>query len=180
MANQKIIVQKEEAVNKLCDRMTASKSYVLCEYAGLTVAQLEELRKLLRAEGCSLKVATNNTIKRASAQHGFSELSDTVGPSCVVFSNNEAVDGPRILVQFAKKNKKLVVKDGVVDGKYYDAKDVAQIAALPSRQTLLAMIAGGLYQPLQQLALGLHQLCEKLEAPAAEAAPVAPEAPAAA
>ncbi|MCR5741899.1 MAG: 50S ribosomal protein L10 [Gammaproteobacteria bacterium] len=163
MANQNIVAKKAEAVDKLALQMGDSKSYVLCEYAGLTVAQLEELRKLLRKENCLLKVATNNTIKRASAKCGFEELNDTEGPSCVVFSNAESVDGPRILSQFAKKNKKLKIKDGVVDGKYYDLEGIKRISQLPSKQTLIAMVAGGLYQPIQQLALGLHQLAEKLE-----------------
>ena len=162
-ANQNNIAKKEEAVNALALQMGNSKSYVLCEYAGLTVAQLEELRKLLRNENCLLKVATNNTIKRASSKNGFAELNDTEGPSCVVFSNGESVDGPRITAQFAKKNKKLKMKDGVVDGKYYDKDGIAKISQLPSKQTLIAMVAGGLYQPIQQLALGLHQLAEKLE-----------------
>ncbi len=173
MANQTIIQKKEEAVNLLANQMHESKSYVLCEYAGLTVAQMEELRGLLRKEGCSLKVATNNTIKRASSKNGFEELNDTEGPCCLVFSNNESVDGPRIVSTFAKKNKKLVMKDGVVDGTYYNIEGIKVIASLPTKQTLIAMVAGGLYQPIQQLALGLHQLAEKLEngeaAPAVEA-----------
>ena len=173
MANQNIIAKTEEAVNQLASQMHESKSYILCEYAGLTVAQMEELRKLLRKEGCLLKVATNNTIKRASGKNGFEELNDTEGPCCLVFSNNESVDGPRIVSTFAKKNKKLVIKDGVVDGKYYDVEGIKVISSLPTKQTLIAMVAGGLYQPIQQLALGLHQLAEKLEngeaAPAVEA-----------
>ena len=110
-----------------------------------------------------MKVATNNTIKRASAKNGFEELNDTEGPCCIVFSNNESVDGPRIVSTFAKKNKKLVIKDGVVDGKYYDIDGIKVISSLPTKQTLIALVAGGLYQPIQQLALGLHQLAEKLE-----------------
>ena len=176
MANIKIVEQKAEAVDQLALKMGESKSYVLCEYAGLTVAKLEELRKLLRNENCVLKVATNNIIKRASAKNGFSELNDTEGPSCLVFSNGESVDGPRILAQFAKKNKQLLMKDGVVDGVYYDKAGIAQIAQLPSKQTLIAMVAGGLYQPIQQLALGLHQLVEKLEGGATFAEAEAPAA----
>ena len=166
-ANKNIIAMKEEAVNALAAKMGEAKSYILCEYAGLTVAQLEELRKLLRKENCLLKVATNNTIKRACDKNGFEELNDTEGPSCVIFSNGESTDGPRIASQFAKKNKKLKMKDGVVDGKYYNDKEIVQIASLPTKQTLIAMVAGGLYQPIQQLALGLHQLAEKLEGEAA-------------
>lgn len=158
MANQKNVNKKAEAVDILASKMAESKSYVLCEYAGLTVQKMEELRALLRKENCLLKVATNNTIKRASAKDGFDQLTDTEGPSCIVLSFNESVDGPRILSQFAKKNKQLVMKDGVVDNHYCDKKAMQQVANLPSKQVLLAMVAGGLYQPLQQLALGLNMI----------------------
>lgn len=158
MANQKYINLKSEAVDDLAKKMAEAKSYVLCEYAGLTVQKMEELRALLRKENCVLKVATNNTIKRASAKDGFDQLKDTEGPSCIVMSYGESVDGPRILSQFAKKNKQLVMKDGVVDKQYFNKKEMAQIANLPSKQVLLAMVAGGLYQPLQQLALGLNMI----------------------
>jgi len=161
MANKEIIAKKAEAVDKLLKEIQGSKSYILCEYAGLTVNKMEELRKQLRASDCLIKVATNNTIKRASALDGFNELVDTIGPSCIVISKSESVDGPRIVQGFAKDNKNLVMKDGVVDGKYYDEKGIAEIAKLPSRLTLLAMLAGGMYQPIQQLAVGLNMLVEK-------------------
>lgn len=160
MANQKIIASKAEASQKLADLMSASKSYILCEYAGLTVAKMEELRHLLRKEGCFLKVATNNTIRRAAEINGFTQLKDTVGPSCIVISNNESVDGPKIIAQFAKKNKQLVMKDGVVDGAYLTQKEVVEVSKLPSKLGLIAMLAGQLYSPLQQLALGLNMIAE--------------------
>lgn len=184
MANKQIVEQKSEAVDKLVKDMQGAKSYILCEFAGLTVMQMESLRKELRKSDCVLKVATNNTIKRASAKEGFNELTDTEGPSCVVISKSESVDGPRIVATFAKKNKQLVMKDGVVDGEYYNADGILAISKLPSRLTLLTMLAGGLIQPLQQLALGLKLVAEAKEQPAVAVqeeakAPEAPEAPAA-
>ena len=158
MANQSIINAKADAVEKLAQKMSESKSYFLCEYAGLTVSQFEELRAELRKENCLVKVATNNTITRASAKLGHEELNKTEGPSCIVFSNNESVDGPKIVATFAKKNKKLKMKDGVVDGQYCTDAEIKAVAQLPSRQGLLAMLAGGLYQPLQQLAFGLNMI----------------------
>lgn len=167
MANKNIIAQKAEAAEKLAAELKDSKSYVLCEFAGLTVNKMEELRHTLRKENCLLKVATNNTIKRAAALNGFNELTDTEGPSCVVISKVESVDGPKILAAFAKKNKQLVVKDGVVDGEYYTSEQVVEVSKLPSKLGLIAMLAGGLYQPLQQLALGLNMMTEK-ETPAVQ------------
>ena len=156
MANQKIIASKADQVEKLASQMKESKSYFLCEYAGLTVAQMEELRKVLRQENCLLKVATNNTIKRAAISNGFEQLNDVEGPSCIVISNNESVDGPKAVAAFAKKNKKLKIKDGVVDGQYCTKEEIIAISQLPSKTGLLAMLAGGMYQTIQQLCLGLH------------------------
>jgi len=158
MANSKIIASKADAVDKLAQQMLDSKSYFLCEYAGLTVEQMEELRHELRKENCLLKVATNNTIKRAAAKNGFNQLNDVEGPSCLILSNNESVDGPKAAAAFSKKNKKLQMKDGVVDGQYCTQEEIKAVAALPSRMGLLTMLAGGMLQPLQQLSLGLNMI----------------------
>lgn len=158
MANQKIIASKSDAVDKLAQQMADSKSYFLCEYAGLTVQQLEELRKELRKDNCLLKVATNNTIKRAASKNGFDQLNDVEGPSCLILSFNESVDGPKAASQFQKKNKKLKMKDGVVDGQYCTKEEIRAVSALPSKMGLLTMLAGGMLQPLQQLSLGLNMI----------------------
>ena len=105
-----------------------------------------------------MKVATNNTIKRAAISNGFEQLNDVEGPSCIVISNNESVDGPKAVAAFAKKNKKLKIKDGVVDGQYCTKEEIIAISQLPSKTGLLAMLAGGMYQTIQQLCLGLHMI----------------------
>ena len=158
MANQKIIASKAEAVERLAQQMKDSKSYFLCEYAGLTVEQFEELRHALRKENCLVKVATNNTIKRAAIMNGFEQLNDIEGPTCLIISNGESVDGPKAAAAFQKKNKMLVMKDGVVDGQYCTKEEIKAVAALPSRVGLLTMLAGGILQPLQQLAFGLNMI----------------------
>ena len=158
MANQKIIASKAEAVERLAQQMKDSKSYFLCEYAGLTVEQFEELRHALRKENCLVKVATNNTIKRAAIMNGFEQLNDIEGPTCLIISNSESVDGPKAAAAFQKKNKMLVMKDGVVDGQYCTKEEIKAVAALPSRVGLLTMLAGGMLQPLQQLAFGLNMI----------------------
>ena len=158
MANQKIIASKAEAVERLAQQMKDSKSYFLCEYAGLTVEQFEELRHALRKENCLVKVATNNTIKRAAIMNGFEQLNDIEGPTCLIISNGESVDGPKAAAAFQKKNKMLVMKDGVVDGQYCTKEEIKAVAALPSRVGLLTMLAGGMLQPLQQLAFGLNMI----------------------
>ena len=74
---------------------------------------------------------------------------------------NESVVAAKILTDFMKKNPKLVVKAGYVDGDYYVAEEIKQIAALPNRQTLLTMLASSLLAPLHQLAVGLDLIANK-------------------
>ena len=163
MANQKIIASKAEAVERLAQQMKDSKSYFLCEYAGLTVEQFEELRHALRKENCLVKVATNNTIKRAAIMNGFEQLNDIEGPTCLIISNSESVDGPKAAAAFQKKNKMLVMKDGVVDGQYCTKEEIKAVAALPSRVGLLTMLAGGMIGIVRDLSICLDLYSQQKE-----------------
>lgn len=162
MSNESVLNLKQEAVNELKAKMEQAKSVVIAEYRGLTVEKTEALRRQLRKEGCELFVAKNNISRRAAESLGYNDLhNDFVGPNGVVFSFNDGVSAAKVLHEFAKKNPKLVVKSGVVDGGYYNPAEIKQIAALPNRDTLLAMFATQLYAPLRDLAIGLDMLANK-------------------
>lgn len=159
MANQKIIEFKQEEVKKITEKMSNAKSVVVAEYSGLTVEKTEELRRQLREEGCEMVVIKNNISKRAAINLGYEALTaDFKGPNGVVFAFEDSVAAAKILHNFAKKNKKLIVKSGVVDGDFYVADQIKEIAALPNKDTLLAMLAGQLYTPLMELSRGLFLL----------------------
>jgi len=162
MANQRIIEVKEQEVKKIAEKMSNATSVVVAEYRGLTVEQTQNLRRQLREEGCEMLVIKNNISKRAAESVGYNGLSpDFKGPNGVVFAFEESVAAARILHKFAKKNKKLVIKSGVVDGDFYEQAQIKEIAALPNKDTLLTMLAGQLYNPLMELSRGLFLLTDE-------------------
>lgn len=162
MSRESVINLKQEAVNEVTAKMQKAKSVVVAEYRGLTVAKTETLRRLLRKEGCELLVVKNNISRRAADSLGYKELNeDLSGPNGVVFAYDDAVSAAKVLHDFAKKNPKLVVKSGIVDGAFYQPAEIKQIALLPNRETLLGMFASQLYAPLRDLAIGLDMIVNK-------------------
>jgi len=162
MSNAFNLNAKEVDVQALVEKMSKAKSVVVAEYRGLTVKKTEELRRLLRKEGCEMIVAKNNISRRAAINSGFNGLdNDLVGPNTVVLSMKDSVIATKILTEFARKNPKLVVKAGVVDGDYFTQDQIKMIAQLPSKQVLLAMLASALYSPLKDLAVGLDMIANK-------------------
>jgi len=164
MSKESVINLKQEAVNELKSKMEQAKSVVVAEYRGLTVAATENLRRQLRKEGCELFVVKNNISRRAANSLGYEALdADLSGPNGVVLAYEDSVAAAKILHEFAKKNPLLVVKSGVVDGEYYQPAQIKEIAALPNKDTLLAMVAAGLYSPIRDLAISLDLLANKEE-----------------
>ncbi|MGD9964502.1 MAG: 50S ribosomal protein L10 [Candidatus Izemoplasmatales bacterium] len=164
MANQNIINFKQEEVKKIAEKMSRAKSLVIAEYQGLTVEKTEELRGLLRDAGCEIIVIKNNISRRAAEEIGFADLTqDLNGPNGVVFAYEDSIAAAKVLYTFAKKNKKIKIKSGVVDGDYYNQDEIKEISQLPARETLLAMLAGQLLAPLRELSVGLDMLTKKEE-----------------
>lgn len=162
MANQSIIDLKEQEVKKIAEKMSNAKSVVITEYRGLTVEKFEALRGQLREQGCELMVLKNNISRRAAESVGYNGLTtDLKGPNGVVFAFEDSVSAAKVLHGFAKKNPKLVVKSGVVDGDFYEPAQIKEIASLPNKEVLLAMFATQLYAPLRDLAIGLDLLTKE-------------------
>jgi len=162
MSREQTISIKQEEVNELVGRMKDAKAVVVAEYRGLTVRKTEDLRRLLRKEGCELIVAKNNISRRAAQACGFGALeNDLKGPSGLIISRNDAIVGARILNDFVRKNVKLVIKSGVVDGDYYNPAQIRLIATMPPKPVLLAMLASQLYAPLSELAAGLDEIANQ-------------------
>ncbi|MBN2504925.1 MAG: 50S ribosomal protein L10 [Bacilli bacterium] len=156
MSRETVIQAKQEAVDQVTEKMSKAKSIVLAEYRGLTVEKTEFLRRQLRKEGCEMVVIKNNISRRAAKVAGYEALdADLAGPNGVVFAYNDSVSAAKVLFEFARKNPKLVIKSGVVDGDYYESAEIKQIATLPPKETLLAMLATQLFAPLRDLAIGL-------------------------
>lgn len=183
---------KVAAVAELTQSLRDSDGIVLTEYRGLTVKQLQELRRSL-GEGASYAVA-KNTLTRIAAKEAGVDLSDDLltGPTAIAFIKGDVVEAAKGLRDFAKANTTLVIKGGFLDGKSLDADEVKKLADLESREVLLAKLAGAMKGSLQNAASLFNaplaqtaRLVAALEAKKAEETPAdastdtAAEAPAA-
>jgi large subunit ribosomal protein L10 len=140
---------KAAAVAELVDEFRSSEGAVLTEYRGLTVKQLQDLRRAL-GENASYAVVKNTLTKIAAAEAGVEAFHDLLqGPSAIAFIKGDAVEAAKSLRDFAKANSPLVIKGGVLDGKSLTPAEIAKIADLESREVLLAKLAGALMASLQ-------------------------------
>lgn len=175
---------KQPIVEEISAKIKDAQSVVLVDYRGLTVEQDTQLRRNLREAGVVYKVYKNTYMTRAFQGTEFEALAPYLeGPSAVAIATDDATAPARVIAEFAKKADKLEIKGGVVEGTVYDAKGMAAIANIPSREVLISKLLGSLQSPITNFARVMNQLAEKggasaCEAPAAEA-PAVEEAPAA-
>jgi len=153
---------KKPIVEEISANLEGAAGVVLVDHCGLTVEQDTQLRKQMRAEGIVYKVYKNTMLNFAIKGTEFEPLAQHLeGPSAVAISKTDATAPARIVAEFAKKADKLEIKAGVVEGKYYDAKEMAAIAAIPSREILLGRLLGSMQSPIANFARVINQIAEK-------------------
>ena len=141
---------KAAAVAEIVDQFNESAGAVLTEYRGLTVKQLQELRRSL-GENANYAVVKNTLTKLAAQEAGVEGFDDLLnGPTAIAFINGDLVEAAKGLRDFAKANPALVIKGGYVDGASMDAKEIAKLADLESREVLLGKLAGAMLASLSQ------------------------------
>lgn len=112
---------------------------------GLTVKEVEGLRRNIRGAGAIMKVYKNTIMRIALKETEGPEMDDILeGPSAFVFCSGDVAAAAKAITEFAKENENLSVKGGMMDGKFVTAEEVAAIASLPSKEELLAKIAGAI------------------------------------
>jgi large subunit ribosomal protein L10 len=154
MANSKIIEQKANVVSEIKEKFDNAKSVVLFDYRGLTVSEVTELRKALRDTDSDYKVYKNTLTKRAVDEKGLELGNYLEGPTAISFSNDELAP-VKILSEFAKTHEALQLKAGIVEGKVVDSSELGKYAAIPSREGLLTMLAGGMIGVVRDLSICL-------------------------
>jgi large subunit ribosomal protein L10 len=167
--------EKAAVVTDVSAQAARAQTLALAEYRGLTVAHLDTLRRQARDKGVYLHVLKNTLARRAVAGTPFEVASGAmVGPLIYGFSE-DAVAAAKVIADFAKTNDKLVVKGGAYAGRALDAEGVKALASIPSREVLIAQVAGLLKSPIQRMAGVLAAVAEKRGGGAAaeEAAPAA-------
>ena len=159
MASEKILNQKKEEVSKLAAEMKEAKIILLVDYRGINVEQVTKLRSDLRNANASYKVIKNNIVKRALNLNGENGLDSLLeGPTAVVTSKEDYLEASKIIYKFSKDNDFYKIKGGIIDGKVMTAEEIITLAKLPSRQELLAKLAGALLGNITKLAVALDQV----------------------
>ena len=170
--------EKAAVITDVAAQVARSQTLALAEYRGLTVEHLNNLRRQARDKGVYLHVLKNTLARRAVAGTPFEVVSESmVGPLIYGFSE-DAVAAAKVIADFAKGNDKLIVKGGAYAGKALNADGVKSLAAIPSKEVLLAQLLGLMQSPISRFARVLAAIAEQRAVPAAAEAP-AVEAPAA-
>jgi len=141
--------KKEEIIAKLETQLASAKAAVLVNYKGMKVSETEELRKILREKGVSFNVTKNTLAKIVLTKHGIEfDESFFEHPIAIAFAASDEVVAAREIELFAKKNQAVEILGGILENKMIDTAMVKRLAALPSREELLAKIVGSIASPL--------------------------------
>ena len=155
---------KKPVVEEISELLSGAATAVVVDYRGLTVAVDTELRKQLREAGVVYKVYKNTMINFAIKDTEFADLAQHLeGPTAIAVCKDDATAAARVLAKFAKTAEALEIKGGVVDGVYYDAAGIGQIASIPSREVLLSKLLGSMQSPVTNFARVIKQIAEKNE-----------------
>lgn len=167
--------EKAAALQELAEKFRGADAAVLTEYRGLSVAQLQTLRRSLGAH-TSYSIVKNTLTKLAAKEAGIEGLDEHLsGPSAIAFVSGDPVEAAKGLREFAKDNPQLIIKAGFMDGQIMSATEIDKLADLESREVLLAKLAGAMKgsmskaaslfnAPLSQAARTVEALRVKAEA----------------
>ena len=154
--------QKEEQANALAEKFSKAKGTVLVDYRGMTVAEDTALRNELRKENVEYKVIKNRIMLRAFDKVGYKGLDEVLqGTTAVAISYEDPVVPAKILSDNARKVNKTKLKGGVVEGSIMDEKQIAAVASIPSKATLLGQLVGLLTSPMRSLAVAVSEVAKK-------------------
>lgn len=164
MASEKIIKQKEEEVKKLAEKMKSASLVLLTDYRGINVADVTNLRKSGRAANGEYCVIKNNITRRALKECGIEDLNDAlVGPTAVIIADENYLPVLKAVYSYAKTTDFYKIKAGVLEGKSTTAEELTVLAQLPSREELIAKLAGCLLANVSKLAATLDAVRVKKE-----------------
>ena len=162
MASENILKQKEEEVSKLAEKLKEAKIILLTDYRGINVSDVTKLRADLRNTNSEYKVIKNNIIKRALDANGESGLDDLLeGPTAIVIGTEDYLEPSKVIYNFSKNNEFYKIKGGIIEGKVMTAEEIITLAKLPSRQELMAKLAGALLGNITKLAVALDAVREQ-------------------
>ena len=165
MASEKVLEQKKKAVSELAEKIKQAKVVLLTDYRGINVADVTDIRSKLRGANTEYKVIKNNITRRALEECKIEGLEDLLeGPTAVVLGYDDYLETSKIIYEYAKENEFYKIKGGIIDGKVVTTEEIITLAKLPSRETLIAKLAGALLGNITKLAVALDQVKVQKEA----------------
>ncbi len=157
--------ERQATVDTLADRLDTSPNIYVTDFSGLDVGKMTTLRRRLREAGAGFVVVKNTLARRALASRQISAFDDQLtGPVGLVLAGVDPLPAAKVIGDFAREFSKPTVKVGLVDGKAVEAAYVARLGTLPSREVLLAQVAGSLNGILYQMVSVLEALREQRQA----------------
>lgn len=154
--------QKRELVTTLHDSLANTNVVIVAHYAGLTVAEMTDLRRQMKDAGGQVRVAKNRLAKLALEGTKAKGIADLLaGPTCIAYSD-DPVAAPKIAVNFAKTNEKLVILGGAMGETVLDLEGIRSLASLPSLDELRGKIVGLLQAPASKIARTINEPAAQL------------------
>ena len=150
--------QKQAVVSEVARQIGGAQAVIVAEYRGLSVSAVTDLRTKARKSGMVLRVLKNTLARRAVKGTPFEKLSEQLMGPLMYGIAQDPVAGAKVLAAFAKDHEQFVIRGGAMPNALMSVKDVKALATLPSREELLAKLAGTLQAPIAKLARTLNEV----------------------
>ncbi|MBR5528052.1 MAG: 50S ribosomal protein L10 [Clostridia bacterium] len=170
MPSAKILEQKQQLVAELAESMKNAQSGVLVNYCGITVEKDTALRAELRKNNVTYKVIKNTYIRKAAEIAGLSGFEAALEGMTAIAVSDDPIAPAKVLSKFADDNESFEVKAGFIDGRAIDVNEINALAAIPSREGLIAKFLGSIQSPLYNFAYAIQAIVDKEGGAPAEAA----------
>ncbi len=159
MASQNAINKKIKEVEELAEKIQKAKIVLLTDYKGINVADVTGIRAKLRGVNAEYKVIKNNITRRALQSCNIEGLEGQLeGTTAVILGYEEYLEPLKAIYEYAKNNEFYKIKGGIIEGKVVSVEELVTLAKLPSRETLIAQLAGALLGNISKLAVALDQV----------------------
>ena len=162
MASAANLEKKAKVIEEIKSKVNDSTTVVLFDYRGITDEAAKELRRKLKENDADYKVYKNTLMARALNELNIDLNDSLIGPSAMAFGTDQ-IAPIKVVADFAKEHPEIILKVGIVDGEISDQEKLNQLATLPSRDTLLTMLAGGMISIAKDLAICLDLYAEQKE-----------------
>lgn len=162
MASEKILNQKKQEVQELAEKIGKAKLVLLTDYKGINVADVTAVRTKVRNAQAEYKVIKNNITKRALEACNIEGLDKELeGTTAVVIGYEDYLEPLKAIYEYAKNSEFYKIKGGIIEGKVVSVEELITLAKLPSRETLIAQLAGALLGNISKLAVALNEVSKQ-------------------